>query len=244
MTITAAGGIGRTLVRSMVGLVVPVVLLAGCGQTVLLRSPSQALCDRPPNGCGPGGILGDVVPECPVAGVCFSDACGAHDLCYRVCDVGQSVCDGQLLDDLLAACDDGLAPDHPQRTLCRNAALIYALAVEALGSSAYDVVQWVGCACEGRPIGLKRADAGSDSPLERESLCPPFVDDDGDLLPDDWEDAVGLDSQDAADSRADFDGDGRINLIEYVLQSDPFVRDSRPPVGDVSVASDVRPVDR
>ncbi|MCK6507798.1 PKD domain-containing protein [Myxococcota bacterium] len=48
-----------------------------------------------------------------------------------------------------------------------------------------------------------------------------FLDDDGDGLPDDWEDGFGLDPGDPADALGDEDGDGRTALDEYEGGTDP-----------------------
>ncbi len=48
-----------------------------------------------------------------------------------------------------------------------------------------------------------------------------FVDSDGDGLPDDYENARGLDPHNAADASLDADGDGQTNLAEYLAGTDP-----------------------
>ena len=48
-----------------------------------------------------------------------------------------------------------------------------------------------------------------------------IVDSDGDGMPDAWEIAHGLNHQDGADANTDVDGDGQINLAEYLAGTDP-----------------------
>lgn len=44
----------------------------------------------------------------------------------------------------------------------------------------------------------------------------PWIDSDGDGLPDDWERAHGLDPHDPSDGAADHDGDGFTNLEDWL----------------------------
>lgn len=52
------------------------------------------------------------------------------------------------------------------------------------------------------------------------------LDQDGDFLPDAYEDAVGLDPADPSDAQADFDGDDLTCLQEYLEGTNPFVFDT------------------
>lgn len=53
-----------------------------------------------------------------------------------------------------------------------------------------------------------------------------FPDDDGDGMPNTWEDQYGLDRNDASDAHLDLDGDTLDNLMEYHLDTDPSSLDS------------------
>lgn len=173
-------------------------------------------CARPPNGCGPGGALGPLVPECPVPPACFSDTCSEHDLCYRLCGIERADCDEALLLGMRTSCADSFADDDPQLIHCNNVAFIYTAAVTALGDGVFAFTQVLGCLCGDEPP------AARDTPTKSFLLRSPYQDLDNDLLPDDWETAVGLDPWDPADAIDDPDGDGVNSLMEYVLDTDPL----------------------
>lgn len=184
-------------------------------------------CARPPNGCGPGGFLGPLIPECPVPPACFSDACSEHDLCYRLCGIDRAVCDNALLLGMRASCTDSFAEDDPQRLRCNNIAFIYTAAVRGLGNGVFAFTQVLGCLCGDEPPATRSAQ--QKAPTQNFLLQKPYQDVDNDLLPDAWEIAVGLDPWDAADALDDPDGDGVNNLMEYVLDTDPFDSSSTSP---------------
>ncbi len=80
----------------------------------------------------------------------------------------------------------------------------------------------VGTACDNCPL----VDNGDQADYDGDGagdLCD--SDDDNDDMPDTWETLHGLDPRDAADRDLDPDGDGRSNLQEYVMGSDPLVAD-------------------
>ena len=67
-----------------------------------------------------------------------------------------------------------------------------------------------------------RADDGAGHPGYGNTFTViPFVDSDGDGMPDDWESAHGLNPNDPSDAMLDSDGDGMSNLAEYLSGTDP-----------------------
>jgi hypothetical protein len=52
------------------------------------------------------------------------------------------------------------------------------------------------------------------------------VDSDGDRMPDDWELQYGLNPADSADALGDGDGDGILNIDEFLRRSSPLVADA------------------
>jgi len=67
-----------------------------------------------------------------------------------------------------------------------------------------------------RPSGIRSSDA----------TITVAVDADHDGIPDDWESAWGLNSNNPLDAGLDYDGDGMTNLQEYIAGTDPWDSDS------------------
>jgi len=70
----------------------------------------------------------------------------------------------------------------------------------------------------------KNPDNGSTQYIDRISAAiqePAFLDDDGDGIPNYWENQHGLDPSDPSDAPLDYDGDGLTNLQEYQHGTDP-----------------------
>lgn len=96
-----------------------------------------------PNGCGPGGWLGTVVPnrffDCS-----FKPACDNHDVCYSRCEscgvlFGRPECQGTCEDkrERKERCDvafrDQMFSDNKNKAHCKTAARAYYLAVRYRG---------------------------------------------------------------------------------------------------------------
>lgn len=198
----------------------------GCGNgglfqdgVLALPAISGATCERPPNGCGPAGILGAIVPECPSPSACFTSACDTHDLCYRECGIAKSDCDNRFTADMQAICAASFDDGDPLLDQCNTFAFIYGAAVELFGNEAFLFTQLLGCACEQQPAARRLDLDACPDPLAQ---GPPFEDADGDLMPDDWERTVGLNPQDPGDAMEDADGDGFTNIVEFLYSADPL----------------------
>ena len=224
-----------------------VLVIAGCGNLLaselsgiiaeavtFVTAPDpdgQHLCQGPPARCGPPIVFALLVPDCPLDVVCFGDACNHHDRCYGTCGSSQTVCDNQFLEELLAACSDALSEGAAEFQHCAALAYIYWKVTVTIGPFAFDISQDLVCECLGitreKTSGAKHTDT---KPLQFQ----PYIDSDGDLLPDAWEREHGLDSDDRLDADEDPDSDGMINLEEFMLMRHPFEEDlySSDPAGE------------
>lgn len=83
-----------------------------------------------PNGCGPGGKLGDLVPE-----GYFGGCCNKHDVCYSTCSRGRLSCDNSFLSCMNGVCNDRFSGWRkiPKKIACKAKAVVYYGAVRKLG---------------------------------------------------------------------------------------------------------------
>ena len=91
-------------------------------------------------------------PDNPTGFCPIRAACDNHDYCYSRCrrsrnmNTGRSDCDSALLDDIRRSCDRcGLTGE--QRSICRNWAMIYYLAVRSGGGGPFRDRQALNCHC-------------------------------------------------------------------------------------------------
>lgn len=166
--------------------------------------------------CGPDAQTVAMIPDCPMPDVCFTPACVGHDICYTTCGTSQDLCDSMFFVDMCYLCR--LNTVDPR---CYSLAWIYYQAVARYGGPYFSASQNYACKAS-RPSEAQRP---ADSALVLAPSGSPFYDGDDDLLPDDWELQVGLNPLDAGDARDDPDQDGKSNLVEYILQTDPLVPD-------------------
>ncbi len=89
-----------------------------------------------PLSCGPG-VLGIVVPDCPLGGACFTEACDTHNLCYGTCGTTRETCDEQLLHDMQSVCTLSFARASVLRAECLALALAYADVTRDLGGASF-----------------------------------------------------------------------------------------------------------
>ncbi len=93
-----------------------------------------------PVACGPG-LLGLIVPDCPLRRGCFTEACEIHNTCYGTCGLSQKACDDGLWEDLRTVCIDTFAPAGERRLQCLALALGYTEATRELGSESFQASQ-------------------------------------------------------------------------------------------------------
>ncbi len=186
-----------------------------------MEEPNGFSCTYVANGCGPQGMLGVLVPDCPMGLACFTSACNDHDVCYRTCGSVKSDCDALFLQELTAGCHNRYAESDPKLARCVELASVYVRAVELFAHSAFETDQYRGCFCS-----ASEPEAGLPVRVSEGVSIVDYADADGDLLPDEWEIAVGLDPTDPSDRDEDFDSDGLINLEEFIHETDPFSGDS------------------
>ncbi len=195
--------------------------------------PVGLTCEAEGNGCGPVA-LGPVVPlyaNCfevvcneETTVVCFTCACNAHDVCYGTCGSDKLACDLEFLDDMLTLCSETF-DDLCLYSACRDRAFLYAALVLVGGQGAFDSAQDAACSADQKRAPDVPIDASARA-VARLPFDLPYDDADGDLLPDPWERALGLDPTDPDDAHVDFDGDGLGNIGEFLNDTDPFNGDS------------------
>ncbi|KAB2668333.1 MAG: hypothetical protein DVB31_06630 [Verrucomicrobia bacterium] len=190
------------------------------------------------NGCGAAAMGGGnkftncglIPPPFPGIGLpvpfCFTVPCDHHDICYGTCHAAKNHCDVQFLVEMMAVCDQAAANNPVGHFICEERAFaLYQMVSIFGGPLAYDPAQKAACVCQtggnfAAFAAARRSARPADGPVA------PYLDLDGDLLPDEWERAVGLDPTDPSDTFADPDGDGLNNFVEFFLQLDPLSPDT------------------
>lgn len=192
-------------------------------------------CDPQPNGCTawPDCWYIDIPgPGRPRKKVCFTDACNFHDVCWGTCwkNSGSSSqaahkqnCNIEFITRLYAICDGEFEAGTRAWDCCRATAFVYLKGVSSPIACTffYEPGQEAACSCSGGgPLSPELIGGIAGLP------DPPFIDRDGDLLPDDWETEVGLDPTDQSDGSMDNDSDMLENHLEFINHTDPFNPDT------------------
>ncbi len=145
---------------------------AGCSEDFLSRWSANFRQELATAGqqqtCGDGNALAALVTDCPMQGVCFTDACREHDLCYAFCEEPRETCDLSLYTGMTGICYDSFAIDDSNLRQCLYFALAYYGVVDAYGVGVFP--------CDGSPpptsIGACCTAGGSASCGEGDvSLC-------------------------------------------------------------------------
>lgn len=100
------------------------------GRCIGNKKPKSKGVPIVPNGCGPGGKLGDLVPEGH-----FGGCCDTHDRCYSTCSRSRLSCDDSFHSCMKGVCGDKFSGwrNIPKRVICTGKALIYYRAVRKFG---------------------------------------------------------------------------------------------------------------
>ena len=204
------------------------VFVVGCPT----HPPEDLSCEVDGTGCGPF-FLGPAVPlfancfRVRIAGeriaICFTCPCNVHDDCYGLCGTIKDECDGTFFEGMMAECTAALG-DGVEAEPCRNRAALYHALVSVAGNLSFNRGQQL---CEEpaeKPVSAIAYPPAAARPEAKYAL--PYDDLDGDWLPDAWERTKGLDPDDPRDAMMDFDGDGLVNLGEYLMNFDPLSPDS------------------
>ena len=135
-----------------------------------------------------------------------------------------------------------LKPDAPQAAPHPDAGYVPYILVERVEYG--DRLPWPERADgTGRSLQRKRALAYGNDPINWQADWPTpgrgngpssMEDNDGDGMPDDWEQVHGFDTGSAQDAGLDADGDGQPNLAEYLSGTDPRDAQSYLQVGSIS----------
>ena len=194
-------------------------------------------CAPVPDRCGPAGVFGVLVPDCPLGDVCFTQACNSHDLCYGVCGTPRDGCDNAFFEDMTSICARSLPGTVQRFSRCLALAYVYWQSVVRFGQATFDAMQGHACACH---QSTNRATLSAASRIDGFPRMPPFADRDDDLIPDEWEETVGLDPADPSDALVDSDSDGLVNLQEFIYDTNPFDPAGDPDRVDDATAAAIR----
>ncbi len=112
-------------------------MLAGCGTN---GGDGGGNPSNPPvtaKACGSRDDISNLIPDCPVPFVCFTQACEHHDECYGSCLGTRAECDTRFLTDMVGLCYRSVPLRDPRLAPCVSAAFVFWTAVQALGSEVY-----------------------------------------------------------------------------------------------------------
>lgn len=121
--------------------------LAGCSEEFLARWAAnfrdELSTAAEQQTCGDGNGLSALVTDCPMVGVCFTDACADHDLCYAFCERPRGECDQAFYEGMNTICYQNFAISEQALRECLYFSLAYYGFVQAYGDEIYP--------CDGGP---------------------------------------------------------------------------------------------